>query len=62
MTQQTMLAHADEAHQRPREDQTTLSGHLRLYATFVSGRLVRLLPQWKAKDLPEFFSKQAFTR
>ena len=56
MTQQTMLAHADEAHQRLREDQTTLSGHLRLYATFVSGRLVRLLPQWNTKDLPEFCS------
>ena len=28
-----MLAHAEEADQRLREDQTTLSGHLRLFAT-----------------------------
>ena len=35
---QTMLAHAEEAHQRLREDQTTLSGHLRLYATIDLGQ------------------------
>jgi len=35
---QTMLAHAEEADQRLREDQTTLSGHLRLYATIDWGQ------------------------
>jgi DNA-binding transcriptional LysR family regulator len=35
---QTMLAHAEEAHERLREDQTTLSGHLRLYATIDWGQ------------------------
>jgi DNA-binding transcriptional LysR family regulator len=33
-----MLAHAEEAPQRLREDQTTLSGHLRLYATIDWGQ------------------------
>jgi DNA-binding transcriptional LysR family regulator len=35
---QTMLAHAEEADQRLREDQTTLSGHLRLFATIDLGQ------------------------
>ena len=35
---QTMLAHAEEATQRLREDQTTLSGHLRLFATMDLGQ------------------------
>lgn len=43
---QTMLAHAEEAHQRLREDQTTLSGHLRLYATIVGDN--SLLRAWSA--------------
>jgi DNA-binding transcriptional LysR family regulator len=33
-----MLAHPEEAQQRLREDQTTLSGHLRLYATIDWGQ------------------------
>jgi DNA-binding transcriptional LysR family regulator len=36
----TMLAHADEADQRLREDQTTLSGHLRLFATTDLGQWI----------------------
>ncbi len=35
---QTMLAHAEEADQRLREDQTALSGHLRLFATIDLGQ------------------------
>jgi DNA-binding transcriptional LysR family regulator len=35
---QTMLAHGEEADQRLREDQTTLSGHLRLFATIDLGQ------------------------
>jgi DNA-binding transcriptional LysR family regulator len=34
----TMLAHAEAADQRLREDQTTLSGHLRLFATMDLGQ------------------------
>lgn len=37
---QTMLAHAEEATQRLREDQTTLSGHLRLFATMDLGQSI----------------------
>ena len=37
---QAMLAHAEEADQRLREDQTTLSGHLRLFATMDLGQSV----------------------
>jgi DNA-binding transcriptional LysR family regulator len=37
---QTMLAHAEEATQRLREDQTTLSGHLRLFATINLGQSI----------------------
>jgi DNA-binding transcriptional LysR family regulator len=37
---QTMLARAEEADQRLREDQTTLSGHLRLFATTDLGQWV----------------------
>jgi DNA-binding transcriptional LysR family regulator len=37
---QTMLAHAEEATQRLREDQTTLSGHLRLSATINLGQSI----------------------
>jgi DNA-binding transcriptional LysR family regulator len=37
---QTMLAHAEEAQQRLREDQTTLSGHLRLFATMDLGQSI----------------------
>ena len=33
MDARSMLAHAEEADQRLREGQTTLSGHLRLFAT-----------------------------
>jgi DNA-binding transcriptional LysR family regulator len=36
----TMLAHAEAANQRLREDQTTLSGHLRLFATIDCGQSV----------------------
>lgn len=35
-----VLAHADQADQRLREDQTTLSGHLRLFATIDCGQFV----------------------
>lgn len=35
---QALLAHAEEADQRLREDQTTLSGHLRLFATIDLGQ------------------------
>jgi DNA-binding transcriptional LysR family regulator len=35
-----MLAHAEEADRRLREDHTTLSGHLRLFATFDLGQWV----------------------
>ena len=37
---QTMLAHAEEATQRLREDQTTLSGHLRLFGTMDLGQSI----------------------
>ena len=37
---QTMLAHAEEATQRLHEDQTTLSGHLRLFATMDLGQSI----------------------
>jgi len=37
---QTMLAHAEEADQRLREGQTTLSGHLRLFATIDLGQSI----------------------
>jgi DNA-binding transcriptional LysR family regulator len=37
---QTMLAHAQEADQRLREGQTTLSGHLRLFATIDLGQSI----------------------
>ena len=37
---QTMLAYAEEATQRLREDQTTLSGHLRLFATMDLGQSI----------------------
>jgi DNA-binding transcriptional LysR family regulator len=37
---QTMLAHAEEATQHLREDQTTLSGHLRLSATINLGQSI----------------------
>ncbi len=37
---QTMLAHAEEADQRLRDDQTTLSGHLRLFATTDLGQWI----------------------
>jgi DNA-binding transcriptional LysR family regulator len=37
---QTMVAHAEEADQRLREDQTTLSGHLRLFATIDLGQSI----------------------
>jgi DNA-binding transcriptional LysR family regulator len=37
---QTMLAHAEEAEQRLREGQTTLSGHLRLFATIDLGQFI----------------------
>jgi DNA-binding transcriptional LysR family regulator len=36
----TMLAHAEEATQRLHEDQTTLSGHLRLFATMDLGQSI----------------------
>ncbi len=36
----TVLTHADEADRRLREDQTTLSGHLRLFATIDCGQFV----------------------
>lgn len=36
----TLLAHAEEANQRLREDQTTLNGHLRLFATIDCGQFV----------------------
>ena len=36
----TMLAHAEAADQRLREDQTTLSGHLRLFATMDLGQSI----------------------
>lgn len=35
---QVMLAHAEEAEQRLREDQTTLRGHLRIFSTIDSGQ------------------------
>ena len=35
-----MLAHAEAADQRLREDQTILSGHLRLFATIDSGQSI----------------------
>lgn len=37
---QTMLAHAEEAEQRLLADQTSLSGHLRLFATIDSGQSI----------------------
>jgi DNA-binding transcriptional LysR family regulator len=37
---QTMLAHAEEADQRLREGQTTLSGHLRVFATIDLGQSI----------------------
>jgi DNA-binding transcriptional LysR family regulator len=37
---QTMLAHTEEATQRLREDQTTLSGHLRLFGTMDLGQSI----------------------
>jgi DNA-binding transcriptional LysR family regulator len=37
---QTVLAHAEAATQRLREDQTTLSGHLRLFVTFDLGQSI----------------------
>jgi DNA-binding transcriptional LysR family regulator len=40
MDAQTMLAHAQEADQRLREGQTTLSGHLRLFATIDLGQSI----------------------
>ncbi|MBV8278345.1 MAG: substrate binding domain-containing protein [Verrucomicrobia bacterium] len=45
---QTILAHAEEAHQRLREAQTTLSGHLRVFATIDLGQSIvtRLLSQF----------------
>ena len=55
-----MLAHAEAADQRLREDQTMLSGHLRLFATMDLGqsivtrlvssffRLIRRLPRSSA--------------
>src|SRR6478735_7169157 len=45
---QTMLAHADEASQRLREDQTQLSGHLRVFASIDLGQSVvtRLLSRF----------------
>src|SRR4029077_12876690 len=36
----TMLAHAEAADQRLREDQTMLSGHLRLFATMDLGQSI----------------------
>src|SRR6478736_3734406 len=36
----TMLAHAEAAEQRLREDQTSLSGHLRLFATMDLGQSI----------------------
>lgn len=43
-----VLGHADQAAQRLREDQTTLSGHLRLFATIDCGQFVvtRLVSQF----------------
>ncbi len=35
-----LLAHAEEANQRLREDQSTLSGHLRLFATIDCGQFI----------------------
>lgn len=45
---QALLAHAEEADHRLREDQTTLSGHLRVFATIDWGQWVvtRLLSQF----------------
>jgi DNA-binding transcriptional LysR family regulator len=37
---QALLAHAEEADQRLHEDQTTLSGHLRLFATIDLGQSI----------------------
>src|SRR6476620_11294087 len=37
---QAMLTHAEEADRRLREDQTTLSGHLRLFAALDCGQFV----------------------
>jgi DNA-binding transcriptional LysR family regulator len=55
---QTMLAHAEEADQRLRAGQTTLSGHLRLFATIDLGqsivtRLVTLFLQANPKVTAE---------
>jgi DNA-binding transcriptional LysR family regulator len=54
----TLLAHAEAADQRLREDQTTLSGHLRLFATMDLGqsmvtRLVSSFLQTNAKVTAE---------
>src|SRR3954463_11298650 len=37
---QAILAHAEEADRRLQEDHTTLSGHLRLFATFDLGQWI----------------------
>lgn len=58
----TMLAHAEEAEQRLREGQTSLSGHLRLFATIDSGQFTvsRLVSSFLQIN-PKVTAELAFT-
>jgi DNA-binding transcriptional LysR family regulator len=57
-----MLAHAEDADRRLREDQTTLSGHLRLFATLDCGQFVvtRLVSRF-LQDNPRVTASLALT-
>jgi DNA-binding transcriptional LysR family regulator len=59
---QTMLAHAEEADQRLREDQNTLTGHLRIFATIDCGQftVTRLISRF-LQEHPSVTAELGFT-
>jgi DNA-binding transcriptional LysR family regulator len=46
-----MVAHAEEADEHLREGQTTLSGHLRLFATIDNGQFIVTVDQPRGKAI-----------